>query len=92
MDEPTAALGVEQTREVLNLIETLRSRGKTVIFISHNIGQVLQVTDRISVMFHGEMVGTRQTNNTNEDEIVGMIVGTRRDTAAVSVATSTAQE
>ncbi len=82
MDEPTAALGVEQTREVLNLIETLRSRGKTVIFISHNILQVLQVTNRISVMFHGEMVGTRKTSETNEDEIVGMIVGTKRDVLA----------
>ena len=79
MDEPTAALGVEQTREVLSLIETLRSRGKTVIFISHNLLQVLQVTDSISVMFHGEMVGTRRTSETNEDEIIGMIIGTRRD-------------
>lgn len=80
MDEPTAALGVEQTAEVLNLIETLRSRGKTVIFISHNIGQVIQVSDQISVMFHGQMVGTRRTRQTNNEEIVAMIVGTKKDT------------
>ena len=79
MDEPTAALGVEQTAEVLNLIETLRSRGKTVIFISHNIGQVIQVSDQISVMFHGQIVGTRRTTETSNEEIVSMIVGTKND-------------
>src|SRR5215813_5416108 len=79
MDEPTAALGVEQTAEVLNLIETLRSRGKTVIFISHNIAQVFQVSDQISVMFHGQMVGTRRTKETTEEEIIGMIVGAKKD-------------
>ncbi len=79
MDEPTAALGVEQTAEVLNLIETLRSRGKTVIFISHNIGQVIQVSDQISVMFHGRMVGTRRTAETTNEEVVSMIVGAKKD-------------
>ncbi len=75
MDEPTAALGVEQTMEVLQLIETLRARGKTVIFISHNLTQVFQVSDRISVMFHGRMLGTRQTAETTQEEIVSMIMG-----------------
>jgi ABC-type sugar transport system ATPase subunit len=85
MDEPTAALGVEQTAEVLHLIETLRSRGKTVIFISHNILQVLQVSDQISVMFHGQMVGTRRTKETTNEEIVSMIVGTKQDRQPVMV-------
>lgn len=75
LDEPTAALGVEQTQEVLQLIHTLRKRGKTVIFISHNIAQVFEVSDRISVMFHGEMVGTKVTAESSNEEIVGMIVG-----------------
>jgi ABC-type sugar transport system ATPase subunit len=79
MDEPTAALGVEQTREVLQLIETLRGQGRTVILISHNISQVFQVADQISVMFHGQMVGTRRTHETDQEEIVSMIVGTRSD-------------
>jgi D-xylose transport system ATP-binding protein len=79
MDEPTAALGVEQTAEVLHLIETLRARGKTVIFISHNIAQVFQVSDQISVMFHGQMAGTRRTKETSNEEIVSMIVGTKKD-------------
>ncbi len=55
MDEPTAALGVEQTHEVLRLIDKLRSRGKTVIVISHNLCQVFDIADAISVMYHGKM-------------------------------------
>jgi D-xylose transport system ATP-binding protein len=84
MDEPTAALGVEQTREVLQLIETLRAQGKTVILISHNISQVFQVADQISVMFHGEMVGTRRTAETTHEEIVSMIVGAKTDAMAMA--------
>ena len=84
MDEPTAALGVEQTKEVLQLIETLRSQGRTVILISHNISQVFQVADRISVMFHGEMVGTRRTAETTHEEIVSMIVGAKTDAMAMA--------
>ena len=84
MDEPTAALGVEQTQEVLHLIDTLRSRGNTVIVISHNLSQVFEVSDQISVMFHGEMVGTRRTSETTREEIVSMIVGVRADGMAVA--------
>jgi D-xylose transport system ATP-binding protein len=84
MDEPTAALGVEQTREVLNLITTLRSRGKTVILISHNIRQVFEISDHISVMYHGEMVGSRRTTDTTREEIVSMIVGFASDALSVA--------
>jgi ABC-type sugar transport system ATPase subunit len=79
MDEPTAALGVEQTREVLRLIDSLRSRGKTVIIISHNLGQIFEIADQISVMFHGEMIGSRQIKDTTREEIVSMIVGVKVD-------------
>jgi ABC-type sugar transport system ATPase subunit len=79
MDEPTAALGVEQTEEVLNLIRNLRERGKTVIVISHNISQVFEISDQISVMFQGNMVGTRRTKDTTRQEIVSMIVGFQAD-------------
>ena len=81
MDEPTAALGVEQTREVLRLIDNLRSRGKTVIVISHNLRQVFDIADTISVMYHGEMVGTRRVKETSREDIVSMIVGFRTDDA-----------
>jgi len=84
MDEPTAALGVEQTREVLRLIDTLRSRGKTVIIISHNLAQLFEVADQISVMFHGEMIGSRRTTETTREEIVSMIVGVASDALGVA--------
>lgn len=79
MDEPTAALGVEQTEEVLHLIHNLRERGKTVIVISHNISQVFEISDQISVMFQGNMVGTRRTKETTRQDIVSMIVGFQAD-------------
>ena len=81
MDEPTAALGVEQTKEVLELMQTLRARGKTVILISHNLQQVFDVADQVSVMFHGEMAGTRRMAETSREEIVSMIVGFKTDDA-----------
>ncbi len=84
MDEPTAALGVEQTREVLRLIDTLRSRGKTVIVISHNLSQIFKIADQISVMFHGEMAGTRRTKETTREEIVSMIMGARADALSMA--------
>jgi len=84
LDEPTAALGVEQTREVLRLIESLRANGKTVILISHNLSQVLEVADWISVMFHGEMVGTRPKDQVSRADIVSMIMGTKADDLAMA--------
>jgi D-xylose transport system ATP-binding protein len=83
MDEPTAALGVEQTREVLRLIDNLRSRGKTVIVISHNLRQVFDIADTISVMYHGEMVGTKHVKETTREEVVSMIVGFASDAMSV---------
>lgn len=77
MDEPTAALGVEQTQEVLQLIDTLRGQGKTIILISHNIQQVFEIADYISVMFHGELLGTRPRDEATEAEVLGMIMGKR---------------
>ena len=81
MDEPTAALGVEQTREVLRLIDELRKRGKTIIIISHNLRQIFDVADQISVMYHGEMAGSRRVKDTTREEIVSMIVGFKTDDA-----------
>jgi len=75
LDEPTAALGVEQQQFVLELILQLKSEGKAVILISHNIGQVLSVSDRITVMRGGREVGVRVKTETTSDEIVKLIVG-----------------
>ncbi|WP_028034698.1 ATP-binding cassette domain-containing protein [Chelativorans sp. J32] len=74
LDEPTAALGVAQTAEVLNLIERLRDRGHGVILISHNMEDVRAVADRIVVLRLGRNNGVFTTENSNE-ELVAAITG-----------------
>ncbi len=75
MDQPTAALGVAEQKKVLELVKTLKSQGITIIIISHQIHDVLSVTDRLVVIRRGEKVGERITKETNPDEVVGMTVG-----------------
>jgi ABC-type sugar transport system ATPase subunit len=75
MDEPTAALGVRESENVLRLILGLKEAGSSVVVISHNLHHVFSVADRISVLRHGEMVGTRNHADTTPDEIVRMITG-----------------
>lgn len=74
LDEPTAALGVAQTAEVLNLIERVRDRGHGVILISHNMEDVRAVADRIVVLRLGRNNGVFTTDNTHE-ELVAAITG-----------------
>jgi len=75
LDEPTAALGVAQTRMVLDLIKNLRQQGLGVVVISHNLVDVFDVADRIIVLRLGRRVGTYITKNTRSDQIVGAITG-----------------
>jgi ABC-type sugar transport system ATPase subunit len=75
MDEPTAALGVPEQLKVLELIRTLRSRGVPVILISHNMQDVFAVADRLIVMRRGNKAGERKISETNENEVVGLMVG-----------------
>ena len=75
LDEPTAALGVAQTHQVLELVGRLRERGLGVIIISHNITNVVAVADRIVVLRLGRRVATFKTSETTHDEIVGAITG-----------------
>jgi ABC-type sugar transport system ATPase subunit len=75
MDEPTAALGVRESENVLRLILGLKEAGSAVVVISHNLLHVFSVADRISVLRHGEKVGTRRHADTTPDEIVQMITG-----------------
>ena len=70
LDEPTAALGVEQTAEVLNLIERLRERGLGVIMVSHNIEDVQAVADRIAVLRLGRNNGVFDVRSTSTEQIV----------------------
>ena len=75
MDEPTAALGVEETRRVLELTEKLRARGLSVIMISHNLHHVFSVADRITVLRGGRRVGMRRRSETTGEEVVRLITG-----------------
>jgi len=75
MDEPTAALGVAQQRDVLTLVRTLCDQGVPVIIISHNMQDVFAVADRIVVMRRGKKVGERYSKQTKPDEIVSLMVG-----------------
>ncbi len=75
MDEPTAALGVPEQLKVLELIRTLRNQGVPVILISHNMLDVFAVADRVIVMRRGSKSGERRISETNENEVVGLMVG-----------------
>ncbi|CAN1550432.1 COG1123 ATPase components of various ABC-type transport systems, contain duplicated ATPase [Burkholderiaceae bacterium] len=75
LDEPTAALGVPEQAKVLSLIGELKARGFSVIFISHNLHQIFQVSDRIHVLRQGQTAGVRHTAETTPDEIVKLITG-----------------
>ena len=75
LDEPTAALGVEQTRQVKELIRRLRDRGLGVVVISHNLADVFDVCDRIIVLRLGKRQATFETNTTNAEQVVAAITG-----------------
>lgn len=75
LDEPTAALGVAQTRQVLNLIRRLRERGLAVVVISHNLADVFEVVDRVIVLRLGQRVGSYDIHSTTPEKIVAAITG-----------------
>lgn len=75
MDEPTAALGVRETRAVEQLILRLRDEGRCLIVISHNFDQVLRISDRINVMRQGRVVAERRTAETTGNQLVALITG-----------------
>jgi simple sugar transport system ATP-binding protein len=75
MDEPTAALGVPEQRKVMELIRNLKQSGVGVIFISHNLIDIFQVSDRILVLRRGVNVGERKISQTDGDEVVKLMVG-----------------
>jgi D-xylose transport system ATP-binding protein len=75
LDEPTAALGVEQTQQVKDLIKRLRERGLSVVVISHNLSDIFDVSDRIIVLRLGRRVATFETRDTNAESVVGAITG-----------------
>ncbi len=75
LDEPTAALGVEQTQQVKDLISQLRKKGLGVVVISHNLADVFDVSDRIIVLRLGRRVATFETRDVDAERVVGAITG-----------------
>ncbi len=75
LDEPTAALGVAQTRQVLDLIRRLRTQGLGIVVISHNLADVFEVCDRIVVLRLGRRVGSFDVRSVSREQIVAAITG-----------------
>ncbi|MGH3099482.1 MAG: ATP-binding cassette domain-containing protein [Thermoleophilia bacterium] len=82
MDEPTAALGVVQTRKVLDLIRRVRDTGLTVVLISHNMPEVMEVADRVEAMRLGERVAIFRRGEFAIEDLVGAMTGALRQEAA----------
>jgi D-xylose transport system ATP-binding protein len=92
LDEPTAALGVAQTAEVLNLIERLRERGLAVILVSHNMADVMAVADRVAVLRLGRNNGTFQVSQTTTQDIIAAITGATNNPVSQRAARHTPEE
>jgi ABC-type sugar transport system ATPase subunit len=75
LDEPTAALGVRETAQAAEMILGLKKRGNAVIVVSHDMGLVFELADRIQVMRLGRVAGVRRKADTSRDEVIGLITG-----------------
>ncbi|MFK7763917.1 MAG: ATP-binding cassette domain-containing protein [Roseobacter sp.] len=75
MDEPTAALGPQETARTLKLIQTLKAQGLAVILISHSLDDVFEVSDRVHVQRRGQCAGVVMTKDSSTQEVLGLIVG-----------------
>jgi len=75
MDEPTAALGPEETQKVHQVIKALKAEGVGIFLISHDLHDVFDLSDRVTVMKNGRIVGTVYTKDVSHDDVLGMIIG-----------------
>jgi len=75
MDEPTAALGVKESAEVYRLMQLCRDEGSAILFISHNMVEVMEMSSRVTVMRLGDTIAHLNTCDTDGREIVGLITG-----------------
>jgi D-xylose transport system ATP-binding protein len=83
MDEPTAALGPQETAQVGELVKQLKADGIGIFLISHDIHDVFHLADRLCVMKNGQVVGTARTTDVSEDEVLGMIIAGKCPPGAV---------
>lgn len=82
LDEPTAALGPEQQRQVLSLVGRLRDQGKAVVIVSHNVDHVMEVCDDVVVMQGGRATPAINTTDTTEEQLVALVMGASHATVA----------
>ncbi len=75
LDEPTAVLTPQETEELFQVMRNLKQQGTTIVFISHKIKEVLAISDRVSVLRRGKLMGTRNTAQTSHRELAEMVVG-----------------
>ena len=75
MDEPTAALSEEDIKNLFKIIKTLKNSGVSIIYISHRLKEIFEITDRVTVLRDGKKVGTVKTSKTDTNELVTMMVG-----------------
>lgn len=75
LDEPTAVLTPQETNKLFEILESLKAEGKSIVFISHKLNEVMQISDKITVMRHGDYVGTVDKSQTSELELTKMMIG-----------------
>ena len=78
MDEPTAALGPQETAMVGELVRQLKAEGVGIFLITHDMPDVFGLSDRLAVMKNGRLVGTYRTSDVTEDEVLGMIIAGKK--------------
>ncbi|MCE1822565.1 sugar ABC transporter ATP-binding protein, partial [Enterobacter hormaechei] len=83
LDEPTASLDTQEVELLFDLMRQLRDRGVSLIFVTHFLDQVYQVSDRITVLRNGSFVGCRETCELPQIELVKMMLGRELDTHAL---------
>ena len=88
LDEPTAALGVAQTAQVLELVRRLADQGMAVILISHNMLDILKVSDSIAVLYLGQMAAQVRTADVNQTQIVELITSGRSGSLGLAASTN----
>jgi len=75
LDEPTSAIGEQETEKLLAVLDMLRKRGVSIIYVSHKLNEVFSISDRITVLKDGQLVKTLNTVETNQEQVVNMMVG-----------------
>ena len=79
LDEPTAVLTPQETKQLFKVLRNMRKLGKTFIIITHKLNEVMEISDKVAVLRRGEYIGTVDTKDTNEKELTNMMVGRKID-------------